>query len=262
MIDEYYISDKEYRTFYENLNNLRFRVVSDLPIRSSVNILDIGSGYGYFTIEVAKHDANLQVTGIDISEQAVRKARKNIKLHNLQKRVRIIEMDATRMQFGKKSFDMAVSFTGFEDIHMTRGRKGVHATFSQVNAVLKPHSFFCLVVMPTDEMETVAQKTEVDLYSYICDATWLRSRVYKKMLEQAGFKLIRRKEYYTGKKLTANQAKLEIKYACKNVPQIYGIDTPTFADIWRKFGKKIEEQGLGQYSKVVLIVAQKRKDLQ
>ncbi len=262
MIEEHYLSNQEYKTFYESLNNLRIRVVNDLPIKSNMEILDIGCGYGYFTVEVAKHDTSSKVTGIDISKQAVRKAAKHIKLHNLEKRVNIIEMDATRMQFGEKRFDMVVNFTGLEDIHMTRGRTGVLLTFVQANRVLRPSSYFCFVIMPTDEMETVAQKTEVALYSYICDATWLRSAQYEKMLDEAGFRLVQRQKYYTEKKLTPNQAKLEIKYACKSVPQIYGVDTPTFAGVWSKFGKQIEKHGLGHYSKVVLMIAQKCKDMQ
>jgi hypothetical protein len=112
--------------------------------------------------------------------------------------------------------------------------------------------------MPPEEMETEAQKIEVALFSYICDATWLSVGEYKRILENAGFTLVKQETYYTGKKLTSEQAKAEIRFAIKNDPKIYGITTPSFDDVWAKFGQQIEKNGLGHYSKVVLVIGQKR----
>ena len=161
------------------------------------------------------------------------------------------------MSFSKEEFDMAIDFTGLEDIHMTRGKAGVLQTFHQVSRVIKSKSFFCFVVMPPEEMETQTQKIEVALFSYICDATWLSAKEYESMLEEAGLRLIRKKQYYTGKKLTPEQAKAEIRFACKTDPKIYGIKTPPFEEVWSRFGHQIEKNGLGHYSKVVLMIAQK-----
>lgn len=106
-------------------------------------------------------------------------------------------------------------------------------------------------------METAAQKIEVELFSYICDATWFSVNEYLKMLNNNGFQLIGRKNYYTNKKLSVEQAKEEIIYACDNDPKIYGVKTKPFDDIWNKFGENIEKNGLGHYSKVVLCLARK-----
>jgi hypothetical protein len=82
-------------------------------------------------------------------------------------------------------------------------------------------------------------------------------REYKKMLEKNGFRLLARRLYHTGKKLTPQQAREEIRFACENVPRIYGVKTPCFDKVWEEFGNRIEEHGLGHYSKVVLFIAQK-----
>jgi len=261
MIEEY-ISNPEFQTYFERLDGLRLRIANDLPLKPGTHILDVGTGSGFFAIEVAKCDRSLQITGIDISQSDMRNARKNIKRHGLNDRVEILDMDATKMRFHPEEFDMAINFTGLEDIHMTRGKVGVQKTFLEVNRVLKPKSFFCFVVMPPEEMETKAQKIEVALFSYICDATWLAAKEYKEMLSQAHFRLIRRRSYYTGKKLTPEQAKAEIRFACKTDPKIYGISTPPFEEIWAKFGRDIEKNGLGYYSKVVLMIAQKVGEVQ
>ncbi len=257
---EEYVSDEEYNTYYETLSNLRRRIVKDIPVESNTKILDVGTGYAYFTIEIAKTNKNVRLTGIDISKECVYKARINVKKEKLQNCVEIKKMDASKMEFNDEEFDMVVNFTGLEDIHMTRGNTGVYKTFSEVNRVLKNESYFCFVVMPPEEMETAAQKTEVELFSYICNATWLSVDEYLKMLDDNGFKLTSRKNYYTNKKLTLEQAKEEIIYTCDNDPKIYGVKTKSFDDIWNKFGEDIEKNGLGHYSKVVLFIARKILD--
>ena len=256
MIEEY-ISNPEFQTCYGKLFGLRLRIARDLPLKPNMRILDLATGSGFFAMEVAGLDTSLEITGIDISASDIRNAKKNIKRRGLDDRVKILDMDATQMSYDPEQFDMAVNFTGLEDIHMTRGRAGVQKTFLEVNKVLKPQSFFCFVVMPPEEMETEAQKIEVALFSYMCDATWLAAEEYEEMLQQANFQPIRRRSYYTGKKLTPEQARAEIRFACKTDPKIYGISTPPFEEIWARFGRRIEKHGMGYYSKVSLFIARK-----
>ena len=258
---EQYVSADEYPTYFSKLNNLRRRIASDLPIEPGMHVLDIATGSGFFAREITKCDSSFKITGIDISQNDIQNARRNIEKHSLAERIEIIEMDTTNMNFPNENFDATVNFLGLEDIHMTRGKDGVQKTFLEVNRVLKTDSYFCFVVMPPEEMETEAQKIEVALFSYICDATWLSTEEYEEMLERAGFNLIRKRSYYTGKKLSPEQAKAEIRFACKNVPKIYGINTTPFEDVWAKFGQDIEKNGLGHYSKVVLMITQKVREV-
>ena len=258
---EQYMSNSEYESHFEKLSGLRSRIASDLPIKSGIYILDIATGEGYFAIEVAKRDSSLNITGIDISQRAIRQARKNIEKQNLQDRIGIVEMDSTKMRFHKEKFDMAINFTGLDEIYMTRGKEGVQKTFLEVNRVLKPKAYFCFVVMPPEEMETKTQKLEVALWNYICGARYLSGEEYENMVIKARFKLIGKKNYYSGMRFTPQQTKNEIRYIIETVPEIYGINVPTFKEIWAKFGKEIEKNGLGCYSKCVMIVAQKVGDV-
>lgn len=254
---EQYMSNKEYETHFEKLWGLRSKIAMDLPIKPGMYTLDVATGEGLFAIEVAKRDSSLKIIGIDISRRAIQDARRNVRKQNFQDRIEIAEMDAAKMRFQRGEFDMAINFTGLEEIHMTRGEEGVQETFLEVNRVLKPESHFCFVVMPPEEMESMAQKTEVALFSYVCGATWLNGKKCEAMLEKANFKSIWKRSYYTGMKFTPQQAWEEIRYTIKNVPKIYGIDTPTFEDVWDRFGQDIEENGLGCYSKVVLMIVKK-----
>jgi ubiquinone/menaquinone biosynthesis C-methylase UbiE len=254
---EEFISDGEYPRFFENLGGLRRRIVADLPLEPGMHILDLATGYGYFAMAVAKQVGRIKIVGIDLSRSDVCKAQRNSLTRGLTDRIKIVQMDATNMGFRDGYFDAVVNFLGLEDIHMTRDRAGVRQTFTEVSEVLKPGGGFCFVAMPPEEMQGQAQKLETAVFSYTCGATWLSLGEYQKMLDAAGFELTRKESYVTGKKLTPKQAGEYIGFACQNVPKIYGIRTPKFEIVWKKFGQQIQASGLGYYSKVVLLCARK-----
>ena len=169
-------------------------------------------------------------------------------------------MDATSLYFPNDSFDTVVNYLGFEDIHMTRGVKGVEQAFFEVFRVLKSGGSFYFVAMPPDLMDSMAQRIEVDVFTWICGAKWLESDHYMGFAEAAGLNFREKKDYYTGKKLTVEQAKEEIEYACLNVPRNYGVEAKGFQETWEKFGELIELHGMGHYSKTVLFEFEKPTD--
>jgi len=63
--------------------------------------------------------------------------------------------------------------------------------------------------------------------------------------------------FRTGKKLTVEQAKEEIVFACDNVPVIYGRPARSFDEAWERFGDRITEHGMGHYSRLELFVTRK-----
>ena len=65
------------------------------------------------------------------------------------------------------------------------------------------------------------------------------------------------KVFMTGKKLTVEQAKEEIEYACENVPAIYSRPARGFDEAWERFGDSITEHGMGHYSMLELFVTRK-----
>jgi len=256
---EKYISEKEYPTCFSKLSGLRTRIAKTLPIKSGMKILDLGTGYGYFAIEIAKLHKNVKVVGIDISEIDILNTERNVREKNLTNRIQVLKMDATKLDFQDESFDMVINFLGLEDLFMTRGKTGVQRTFFEIKRVLKPGRYFCFVTMLPEDMETEAQKIEVALFSYISDATWLSKKEYEAMLKKVGLELIQVKSFYTWKKLGPELARQEIKFAIENAEKIYEKKPHPFEDVWKRFGRKITRYGLGHYSKVVLMVAQKIK---
>lgn len=256
-LDERYLTQEEYPAYFGRLSGLRTRIVRALPVKSHMKILDLATGYGYFALELAGIDQTLKVTGIDLAENDVLQARAAVNRLGLNDRVSIERMDAADMGFEPGSFDLAANFLGLEDIHMTRGRFGVQQVFNEVHRVLKPLSCFGFTVMPPDEMETEAQKLQNEVFSYVCNATFLSMPDYDEILHRAGFVPLSKRGYYTNRRVTPQQAREEIRFACDSVQRIYGIPTPRFDEVWDVFGERIEEHGMGLYSKVVLVLVQR-----
>lgn len=254
---EEFVIDSEYPRYFAVLNGLRRRIAENLPIEPSMRILDLATGYGYFAIETALRYPDTAVVGIDITRSGVANAADRISRQRLADRVKVLQMDATRLGLADNGFDAVINFLGLEDIHMTCGRDGVARTFAEASRVLRPNGHFCFVVMPPEQMETEAQRLEGSVFSYICGCKWLSLTQYCGELETHGFTSPATFAYRTGKKLTARQAREEIKFACENVPVTYGVAAASFEEAWERYGKSIEKHGLGHYSKVVLFLSKK-----
>jgi ubiquinone/menaquinone biosynthesis C-methylase UbiE len=219
------------------------------------DVLDIATGSAYYAMALARKHPDVQVTAIDVA--GLETARGNVDEAELSSRVTLREMDATSLLFRDESFDHVVNFLGLEDTHMTRGRVGVEKAFMEAHRVLKPGGSFCFVAMPSDGAETPAQRNEIEVFSWICDATWLTKAQYMDLISSSGLVFEYSKVFRTGKKLTVEQAKEEIEFACENVPAIYSRPARGFDEAWERFGDSITEHGMGHYSRLELFVTRK-----
>ncbi len=248
---EAFVSDEEYPTYFVTLEGMREAVAAELgPLAGEV--LDVATGSAYFAMALAGKHPDIHVTAIDI--HGLETARENVDERRLTDRITLREMDATSLEFEDGIFDHVVNFLGLEDIHMTRGREGVEKAFTEAHRVLKPGGSFCFVAMPSDEAETQAQRNEVEVFSWICDATWLTGAEYMGLVSDSGVAFEYSKVFRTGRKLTVEQAKEEIGYACENVPAIYGRPARGFDEAWERFGDSIMVHGMGHYSRLELFV--------
>ena len=92
-------------------------------------ILDLGSGTGYLSIEIAKRSPSLQVYGIDLSRQMVKIARRHAKgIDN----ARFVFGNAAKLPFKDNSIDLVIS-TG-----ASHHWKTPRLVFDECYRVLKP----------------------------------------------------------------------------------------------------------------------------
>ena len=251
---EAFVSDEEYPTYFVKLEGVREKAAAELCLTGDV--LDIATGSAYYAMALTREHPDIHVTAIDIAGHET--ARENVDKAGLSSRITLREMDATNLEFTDGSFDHVANFLGLEDIHMTKGREGVEKAFKEAHRVLKPSGSFCFAAMPCDEAETPAQRKEIEVFSWICDATWLTRADYLSLISGSGLAFEYSKVFRTGKKLTVEQAREEIEFACENVPVIYGRPARVFDKAWERFGDSITEHGLGHYSRLELFVTRNK----
>ena len=77
------------------------------PSDAQFNILDIGTGSGCIAVALAKHLPNAKVYALDVSQEALKVAKSNAKLNEVE--IECIEADILNWDFGAEKFDIVVS---------------------------------------------------------------------------------------------------------------------------------------------------------
>ena len=78
-----------------------------MPIGNSLNILDIGTGSGCLIISILKEREDCIATAIDISNEALKVAKTNAKLHHLENKIKFLNIDIDK--FNSNKYDLIIS---------------------------------------------------------------------------------------------------------------------------------------------------------
>jgi len=92
--------------FKDNDKNPRKIILNKIP-DTPLNVLEIAVGTAKNIILLAKNKKNLNITGIDMSEDMLKLARKSINKHNTEN-ITLLNMNAADMTFGKEEFDIII----------------------------------------------------------------------------------------------------------------------------------------------------------
>ncbi len=122
----YFKSEKD--TLEQAQVNKINHIVKKLDIRTNQKVLDIGCGWGYLTIEIAKQH-KCHVTGITLSENQHKFAINKVKELNLTNQVEIKLIDYREI---KEKYDRIVSVGMFEHV----GRKFYNLFFKKIANIL------------------------------------------------------------------------------------------------------------------------------
>ena len=104
-------------------------IIKKLNIKENSKVLDIGSGWGHLSMEIARQ-AKCQVTGVTLSENQYRYSSVKAKESNLGNQVQFRLMDYREV---KEKYDRVVSVGMFEHV----GRKFYNTFFNKVSEILK-----------------------------------------------------------------------------------------------------------------------------
>ena len=104
-----------------------------LPANKNLKVLDIGTGPGFFTI-ILEELGYTNIMGIDVSEKMLEVAKENIQKYGKKdSSIELIQMDAQKLEFKPKSFDIIVSR------NLTWNLEKPQQAYSEWLRVLKPN---------------------------------------------------------------------------------------------------------------------------
>src|SRR3989442_14864023 len=112
-------------------------LVDQMDLQGSMDVLDMGSGHGFLTYELASRTKS-RITALDVLageqlEDSVRGAR----AAGVNERVSWIVGDGRTCPFRDSSFDAVVSFLALEDIHMIGGNDALSKVIQESCRVLR-----------------------------------------------------------------------------------------------------------------------------
>ncbi|MBN2238475.1 MAG: methyltransferase domain-containing protein [Dehalococcoidales bacterium] len=132
------IEDSDTVDSYEKTSRmLPFRLLRKLAVcrlkklKPKGMMADLGCGPGYITGEIARALPKLKITALDISEEMLERARKNLSAPDIRNRITYQPGDIFELPFGNNSLDFVVST--FSLHHWDDPQKG----FSEIHRVLK-----------------------------------------------------------------------------------------------------------------------------
>ena len=123
----YFKNDND--SFEEAQKNKINHIIKKLNIKENSKVLDIGSGWGHLSIEIAKQ-TKCQVTGVTLSKNQYKYSNQKVKELNLGNQVQFKLMDYREV---KEKYDRIVSVGMFEHV----GRKFYKTFFNKITEILK-----------------------------------------------------------------------------------------------------------------------------
>ncbi|MFQ5922847.1 MAG: class I SAM-dependent methyltransferase [Anaerolineales bacterium] len=120
------------------------KLISALSLRHAASVLDLGTQVGTFAIELAQR--GFRVTGVDISEEAIRLARSLSKHADREAEIEFVVGDVDdRTLFQKSQFDLVAAQDIFEHLHSDVLASALHNCVSW----LRPGGYLVYHTYPT-----------------------------------------------------------------------------------------------------------------
>jgi ubiquinone/menaquinone biosynthesis C-methylase UbiE len=248
---------REFQSYYDDLNGVRRAIVQRIPIAPGERWLDVGTGDGWFALEIEKAGSPGMVVGIDLARCEVELARQHAR--DLSSRSSaFVQMDAYRLAFPSETFDGVGTFLALQDICLDL--PSLHRFFGEIRRVLKPGGWLALATTTPEDAETPSQRLALEIYQYIRAGFFTKAEI-RAALERMGFQVEQMEFYPTGVNLDPDEAKAFIQFECDWLERAYGWrNKPDWRAVWARFEPRIRELGgLEVDAKVTFFLARKAR---
>ncbi|MFW9803859.1 MAG: class I SAM-dependent methyltransferase [Candidatus Thorarchaeota archaeon] len=253
-----FLTDLEYAAAFHEFGKMR-KGIAELVHSSSKDranlILDVPAGHGYLTAEFAHLLPTSRFIALGLRNDVdsyVTLRKSDTYPQRIWTHVEYIASDALMIPFSDGAFDLVINFLGLEDIHMTRGIVGVQIALSEMVRVLDEKGLLQISLVEYGDLpeEKIAQAVwaATGLNPIFGTREW-----YQGEIESLGLRLLEEKQFIYPKKMTAAQAREELKFACNVAPTIFsefGVSARSFDDLWSEFEDRIEAHGMAYWSRI------------
>ncbi|MFX1313934.1 MAG: class I SAM-dependent methyltransferase [Promethearchaeota archaeon] len=257
-----FLTDEEYETIFTNFCSFRGKIsfeLIDFGLLESNYIIDLAAGHGFlsFAINNKEYKGKILCIGLPNDFNSYRRVIESgdYTFKNIQYCI----MDASQMGFRDGTIDFITNFLGLEDINMIGGKKAVRLTLLETSRILRNGGILQISILLKGSEPS--SKVNWKLWKYIgLNSIFYKPKFYSNKLKKLGFDLLKSFQLKTHKKMTLNQAKEEILFACKEAPKIfneYKVKSKSFKKVWDKFENKIKKYGLGFYPEILILIFQK-----
>ncbi len=246
---------REFQSYYDDLNGVRQAIVRQIPVVPGQRWLDIGTGDGWFALEMERLLSPRVVIGIDLARCEVELARQHAR-DSSSRLSAFIQMDAYRLGFPSGIFDGVGTFLALQDICLDAASMG--HLFEEINRVLRPGGWFALATTTPEDAETPSQRLALEIYQFIRAGFFTKAEIWE-ALERTGFQVEHVEFYPTGVNLDPEEAKAFIQFECDWLERAYGWrNKPDWRAVWARFEPRIRALGgLEVDAKVTFFLARK-----
>ncbi len=145
-------------------------------------VLEVACNMGTTAIQLAK-EYSCHITGIDLDEEALEKARANIKENNVEELVQVQRANATKLPFEDNSFDIVINEAMLTMLPIEAKEKAIR----EYLRVLKPNGLLLThdVMLNTDDAEGVIADLRDAIHITV---TPLKKEGWKELFHRCGFR--------------------------------------------------------------------------
>jgi len=252
-----FLTDEEYERYWDELGGVRGAIAEDIVESHSMCALDVGCGYGYFSLELARRLKMGAVVALDLIPSAFTNMEEIIGEEATPAGIEPLMADAATLPIRDGTIDLAASFLGMRDIYMTTGADGVRATIEEMARATRTRGRIALGVTPPDRASDEAAGIAIEVEGNVFGAVSPPSTQYTEIYSSKGITLLSDDVHRTGAKMTAEQAETELRDGIPLAREIYGMEVPDFEEVWERYGPGIEEHGYGMYSEITVLLGEK-----
>lgn len=157
-------------------------LIANGDFNKNKKVLEVAGNMGTTAIQLAK-DYGCQIIGIDLDEEALEKARENIKENGVEELVQVQRANATKLPFEDNSFDIVINEAMLTMLPMEAKEKAIR----EYLRVLKPNGFLLThdVLLNTDDAEGVINELREAIHLTVSP---LKKEDWKALFHRCGFR--------------------------------------------------------------------------